>query len=164
MTDFSTESLGDFTLLKRLNDVFIQGVREGDTEKLNAVLAPKFAFMDGIHGKMIDKVSYCRLFSKHDLYAELTCDQVYIRVDGNTAIISGRTTSRYKSDQVGVRRVNRYVDCYVRLADSFQCVFACLWRLNEKDLYAEDGTSVMENPMQPVLADLIQELANGDRE
>jgi ketosteroid isomerase-like protein len=50
----------------------------------------------------------------------LAIDQVVVHVDGNTAIVSARTSRQPGS-------FSRYVDTYERRGDGWRCVHACVW-------------------------------------
>ena len=65
----------------------------------------------------------------------LQIDQVVVHVDGDTAVVSARTSR-------GRGRYGRYVDTYARRADGWECVHACVWPLapNQSPAAAGQGT------------------------
>jgi len=113
----------DVQALTDLNLQFIEAFRQGSWELLEPILSPSFSYLDGATGEVW----------AHDRYVEdlrsspspsLAIDQVAVHVDGDTAIVSARTSA-----QPG--RYSRYVDTYERRGDGWLCVHACVWPLHQ---------------------------------
>lgn len=115
--------VNDTEALTELNLQFIEAFRQGSWELLEPVLSPGFSYLDGATGEVWTHERYVENLRSHPS-AELAIDQVAVHVDGNTAIVSART-----SRQPG--RYGRYVDTYERREDGWLCVHACVWPLQE---------------------------------
>jgi Domain of unknown function (DUF4440) len=107
--------------LAALNEQFIEAFRQGSWELLAPILAPSFAYLDGATGEVWEHTRYVESLRGHPAPA-LALDQVVIHIDGDTAVVSGRT-----SRQPGTHR--RYLDTYERLPEGWRCVHACVWPL-----------------------------------
>jgi Domain of unknown function (DUF4440) len=112
----------DRAQLEELNERFIEAFRQGSWELLEPILAPAFSYLDGATGEVWQHERYVDNLRSHPVPA-LALDQVVIHVDGDTAVVSGRT-----SRQAGSFR--RYVDTYERRAEGWRCVHACVWPLD----------------------------------
>jgi hypothetical protein len=112
----------DTIQLKELNERFIEAFRRGSWELLEPILAPTFSYLDGATGEVWERARYVDSLRSHPAPA-LELDQVVVHVDGDTAVVSGRTTR-------GPGNRKRYLDTYERRADGWRCVHACVWPLN----------------------------------
>ena len=112
----------DTAQLEELNERFIEAFRRGSWELLEPILAPSISYMDGVSGEVWEHECYVDNLRGHPVPA-LALDQVVIRVDGDTAIVSGRTSRQPGS-------YKRYLDTYERRADGWRCVHACVWPLD----------------------------------
>jgi hypothetical protein len=113
--------MDDTAQLERLNERFIEAFRQGSWELLEPILAPSLSYLDGASGEVWEHERYVDSLRGHPVPA-LALDQVLIHVDGDTAVVSGRT-----SRQPGTYR--RYLDTYERQAEGRRCVHACVWPL-----------------------------------
>jgi Domain of unknown function (DUF4440) len=111
----------DTEVLTELNLQFIEAVRRGSWELLEPILSPSFSYLDGATGQVWAHERYVENLRSNPAPA-LAIDQVALHVDGNTAVVSART-----SRQPGT--YSRYVDTYERRGDSWLCVHACVWPL-----------------------------------
>jgi hypothetical protein len=109
--------------LTELNRQFIEAFRQGSWELLEPILSPGFAYLDGATGEVWTHERYVADLRGHPS-AALAIDQVVVHVDGNTAIVSART-----SRQPGT--YGRYVDTYERRESGWLCVHACVWPLQQ---------------------------------
>jgi hypothetical protein len=114
--------MDDTEELERLNEQFIEAFRQGSWELLEPILAPSFSYLDGATGDVWEHTRYVDNLRSHPASA-LTLDQVVIHIDGDTAIVSGRT-----SRQPGTNR--RYLDTYQRRSEGWRCIHACVWPLD----------------------------------
>lgn len=116
--------MDDIETLTKLNLQFIEAFRQGSWELLEPILSPSFSYLDGASGAVWSHEKYV-----HNLRSNpspsLAIDEVVVHVDGNTAVVSART-----SRQVG--RYSRYVDTYERRGDGWLCVHACVWPLESE--------------------------------
>jgi hypothetical protein len=108
-------------ILARHNLRFIEACRQGSWLMLEPLLARSFSYLDGDTGEVWDLERYTTDLRENPA-PTLLVDQVVIRVDGDTAVVSGRTRKR------GSHR-NRYLDTYARRGDGWLCVHACVWTL-----------------------------------
>jgi hypothetical protein len=115
----------DIEALRKLNIRFIEAFREGSWQMLQPILSPSFQYLDGATGEPWSHERYVESLDGHPS-PSLSFDQLTIHVDGNTAAVSART-----SRQPG--RYCRYVDTYERRGDSWVCVHACVWALQQRD-------------------------------
>lgn len=113
--------MDDRRALEQLNEQFIEAFRQGSWELLEPILAPSFSYLDGASGEVWEHSRYVDTLRSHPAPA-LALDQVVIHVDGDTAVVSGRT-----SREPGSYR--RYLDTYKRAANGWGCVHACVWPL-----------------------------------
>jgi Domain of unknown function (DUF4440) len=113
--------MDDAAELERLNEQFIDAVRQGSWEVLAPVLAPSFAYLDCATGEVWEQKRYVDNLRSHPV-PTLVLDQVVIHVDRDLAVVSGRT-----SRQPGTYR--RYLDTYERGPEGWRCVHACVWPL-----------------------------------
>jgi hypothetical protein len=111
----------DRQTLLELNDRFIDAFRNGSWEQLRPILSPSFAYLDGATGEIWEQERYIENLDGNPSPA-LAIDQVSVHVDGDTAVVSART-----SRQPG--RFARYVDTYERRDEGWLCVHACVWPL-----------------------------------
>jgi hypothetical protein len=113
--------MDDKQVLSRLNDQFIEAFRQGSWEMLEPILSLSFSYLDGATGETWSHERYVENLRSHPAPA-LTIDQVAVHVDGNTAVVSART-----SRQPGT--FSRYIDTYERRDGGWLCVHACVWPL-----------------------------------
>lgn len=116
------EIVDDRTALLELNEQFIDAFRNGSWEQLRPVLSPSFSYLDGATGEVWEHDRYVENLRSNPSPA-LAIDQVVVHVDGDTAIVSARTTRRPGA-------YARYVDTYERRDGDWLCVHACVWPLS----------------------------------
>src|SRR5919198_5741333 len=109
--------MDDMAQLAQLNEQFIEAFRQGSWELLEPILAPSFSYLDGDSGEVWEHGRYVDSLRSHPAPA-LALDQIVVHVDGDTAVVSGRT-----SRQPGSYR--RYLDTYERTAEGWRCVHGC---------------------------------------
>ena len=113
--------MDDTEVLTELNEQFIEAFRQGSWELLEPILSPSFSYLDGATGEVWTHERYVENLRKNPA-PSLALDQVVVHTDGNSAVVSGRT-----SRQPG--RYGRYVDTYERREGGWVCVHACVWPL-----------------------------------
>jgi Domain of unknown function (DUF4440) len=128
--------------LAQLNERFIDAFRQGSWELLAPVLAPSFAYLDGATGEVWEHTRYVENLRSHPAPA-LALDQVVIHVDGDTAVVSGRT-----SREPGTYR--RYLDTYERRPDGWRCVHACVWPLDLPRTESDDVSDISDRQVANV--------------
>ncbi|MGH2451441.1 MAG: nuclear transport factor 2 family protein [Candidatus Limnocylindria bacterium] len=115
--------MDETNVLTELNLQFIDAFRQGSWEMLEPILSPSFAYLDGATGEIWDQERYKEDLRDHPA-PSLAIDQVVVHADGNTAVVSARTSTR-------PGRYNRYVDPYERRDNGWVCVHACVWPLHD---------------------------------
>lgn len=114
----------DTAILTDLNEQFIEAVRQGSWEMLEPILSASFSYLDGNTAEVQDLPPY-REMIRSSPAPDLAIDQVAVHVDGDTAIVSARTSSATRPG-----RYSRYLDTYRRSGGGWVCVHACVWRLH----------------------------------
>jgi hypothetical protein len=115
--------MDDTEALTKLNLQFIEAFRQGSWEQLEPILSPSFSYLDGATGEVWSNERYVENLQRNPA-PSLAIDQLAVHVDGDTAVVSART-----SRQPG--RYSRYVDTYERRNDGWLCVHACVWPLQQ---------------------------------
>ena len=98
-----TQVLGE---LGELDEQFVEAFRRGWWELLQPILASSFSYLDGATGEVWAHERYVNDLRDHSALS-LAVDQVVVHIDGNTAVVSGRTSRRPES-------YRRYLDAYQR--------------------------------------------------
>jgi hypothetical protein len=115
----------DIEALSALNARFIEAFRDGSWAKLEPILSPSFRYLDGATGEPWSHDRYVDDLERRPS-PSLAFDQLAIHVDGGAAAVSARTSSR-------PGKFSRYVDTYERRGDTWVCVHACVWPLQEPE-------------------------------
>ena len=112
----------DREALLQLNEQFIDAFRNGSWEQLQPVLSASFSYLDGATGEVWPLDRYIESLRANPS-PTLAIDQVVVHVDGDTAVVSARTSRP--------GRFGRYVDTYERRDSGWECVHACVWPLSD---------------------------------
>jgi hypothetical protein len=129
----------DEAVLRALNEQFIRAFRQGSWETLEPVLSGSFAYLDGATGDVWPHERYVANLRDNPSPA-LQIDQVVVHVDGDTAVVSARTSR-------GHGRFSRYVDTYARRAHGWECVHACVWPLAATESSEAGPGALGANPL-----------------
>ena len=116
--------MDDKQSLSRLNEQFIEAFRQGSWDLLEPILSASFSYLDGVTGEEWTHERYVENLRANPAPA-LAIDQLAVHVDGNTAVVSART-----SREPGKYR--RYVDTYARRDGGWLCIHACVWPLADE--------------------------------
>jgi hypothetical protein len=95
---------------------------DGSWEQLQPILSPSFSYLDGATGEVWTLERYIESLRANPS-PSLTIDQVIVHVDGNTAVVSGRTSRPGRS--------GRYVVTYERRSSGWECVHASVWPVDK---------------------------------
>jgi hypothetical protein len=114
-------SMDDRKELATLNAQFIEAFRQGSWELLEPILSPSFSYLDGATGAVWAHERYVENLRSNPAPA-LFIDQVVVHVDGNTAVVSARSSRKAGS-------YSRCVDTYERRDGGWVCIHACVWPL-----------------------------------
>lgn len=113
--------MDDTKVLTDLNSQFIDAWRKGSWDLLGPILSPSFQYLDGSSGEVTRLDRYEEQLRANPI-PTISIDQVVVHVDGDTAVVSARSTRNSE-------RYTRYVDTYERRDGSWLCVHACVWPL-----------------------------------
>jgi len=111
----------DTKVLMKLNDQFIEALRQDSWKMLEPILSPSFAYLDGNTGEVTEVDAYAKSLEGSPV-PTLAIDQVVVHVDGDAGVVSARTS-------VQPSRYSRYVASYERRDGRWTCYHACVWRL-----------------------------------
>ena len=116
----------------KLENEFAQAVVKNDPEAIGRFLADDWIIIEP-DGGIIDRARFLEVIKSGALTHELMeSDDINIRVYGNTAIVTGLTTSKGKfMEQVFTTR-ERATDVFVNENGRWQCVFSQLTRFTKK--------------------------------
>jgi len=88
--------------LTKVNLQFIEAFRCGSWELLEPILSPPFSYLDGATGEVWAHERYVENLRRNPV-PSLAIDQVSVPVDGDTAVVSART-SRQPGERSRLRR------------------------------------------------------------
>ena len=116
--------MSDHEALEQLNLDFIRSVQESDALWFEHNLGGDFANSNP-DGTLSERAAFIALIARPCPVTKLKCEDVRIRVLGDTAIIHGRTTY-LKPD--GAAGAGRYTDVWMRRDGHWLCVAAHVTR------------------------------------
>jgi ketosteroid isomerase-like protein len=118
-------------LLKLEND-FAQAVVKNDADAIDGFLADDWIIVDP-DGGIIDKTRFLEVIRSGALSHELMESADWrVRLYGNTALVTGLTTSKGKFMGQDFTSCERATDVFVKQDDRWLCVFTQLTRFNKK--------------------------------
>jgi ketosteroid isomerase-like protein len=118
--------------LLKLEDEFARAVVTNDADALNRLLADDWIIVEP-DGGMIDKARFLGVIRSGALSHEsMESIDLRVRVYGNTAVVTGLTTSKGKFMGQDFTSCERATDIFVKQADRWQCVFTQLTRYTKK--------------------------------
>jgi len=118
--------------LLRLENEFARAVASNDADALDAFLADDWIIVEP-DGGMIDKARFLGVIRSGALSHEsMESTDLKIRVYGNTALVTGLTTSKGKFMGQDFTSCERATDIFVKQSDRWQCVFTQLTRFTKK--------------------------------
>lgn len=115
----------DRAVLSALNADYVRSVLTSDAARFNEILAPDFRNTNP-DGTVVDRDGFLAQVAKPSNLQSLTCDQVEIRIFGQTAIIHARTVYTTSDGRPGT---GRYTDVWVRQQGKWLAVAAHVTRL-----------------------------------
>jgi ketosteroid isomerase-like protein len=118
--------------LLKLENEFERAVASNDADALDGILADDWIIVDP-DGSMIDKARFLGVIRSGVLSHELMeSTDMRVRVYGNTAVVTGLTTTKGKFIWQDFASCERATDIFVRQTDRWQCVFTQLTRFTKK--------------------------------
>ena len=124
-TDSTTRDAGDLTMLRELNQAYLDSVRLGDVERFRQLLADDFQASTPA-GEILDKSQFLERTAGPRTLERLEGQDVRIRILGDVAIIHSATSYTSVTGQEGR---GRYTDDWQKRNGTWVCVSAHVTRL-----------------------------------
>lgn len=110
--------------LQKLNEEYIASVAKSDVKRFGEILSDDF-LNSNPDGTLADKPQFLAQIGRLAAVSNLKCEDVRIRILGDTAIIHGRTTYTKPDGQPGA---GRYTDIWMLSGGQWLCVAAHVTR------------------------------------
>jgi ketosteroid isomerase-like protein len=118
-------------LLKLEND-FARAVTNNDADAVDGFLSDDWIIVDP-DGSIIDKARFLGVIKSGALSHEMMeSADLRVRLYGNTAVVTGLTTTKGKFMGQDFTSCERATDIFVKQNDRWQCVFTQLTRFTKK--------------------------------
>jgi ketosteroid isomerase-like protein len=118
--------------LLKLENEFERAVTNNDADALDGFLADDWIIV-GPDGDIIDKARFLGVIKSGALSHELMeSTDMRVRLYGNTAVVTGLTTTKGKFMGQDFASCERATDIFVKQTDRWLCVFTQLTRFNKK--------------------------------
>jgi ketosteroid isomerase-like protein len=124
-TDSTARDTGDLTMLRELNQAYLDSVRRGDVERFRQLLADDFQASTPA-GEILDKSQFLERTAGPRTLDRLEGQDVRIRILGDVAIIHAATSYTSITGQDGR---GRYTDDWQKRNGRWVCVSAHVTRL-----------------------------------
>jgi ketosteroid isomerase-like protein len=125
-TDSTARDTGDLTMLRELNQAYLDSVRRGDVERFRQLLADDFQASTPA-GEILDKSEFLERTAGPRTLDRLEGQDVRIRILGDVAIIHAATSYTSVTGQDGR---GRYTDDWQKRNGRWVCVSAHVTRLS----------------------------------
>jgi ketosteroid isomerase-like protein len=112
--------------LLKLENEFTQANLKNDAEAIGRFLADDWVIIEA-NGAIIDKARFLGVIKSGDLsYQMMKWDEVRVRIYGETALVTGltSTTGKFKGQELSTRE--RGTDVFIKRDGRWQCVFSQL--------------------------------------
>jgi ketosteroid isomerase-like protein len=118
--------------LLKLEDEFARAVASNDADALDGLLADDWIIVEP-DGSIIDKARFLGVIRSGALAHEsMDSTDLRVRLYGNTAVVTGLTTTKGKFMGQDFASCERATDIFVKQTDRWQCVFTQLTRFTKK--------------------------------
>jgi ketosteroid isomerase-like protein len=118
--------------LLNLEDEFARAITNNDADALDRILADDWIIVDP-DGSITDKARFLGVIKSGVLSHELMESTDWrVRLYGNTAVVTGLTTTKGKFMGQDFASCERATDIFVKQPDRWQCVFTQLTRFAKK--------------------------------
>jgi ketosteroid isomerase-like protein len=118
--------------LLKLENEFTQAVANNDAAAIDGFLADDWIIIEP-DGGIIDKAHFLGVIESGALsHEKMESTDVRVRVYGNTAVVTGLTTSKGKFMGQEFTSCERATDIFVQQNDRWQCVLTQLTRFTNK--------------------------------
>jgi ketosteroid isomerase-like protein len=116
----------------KLENEFARAVANNDAGALDGLLANDWIIVDP-DGSIVDKARFLEVIKSGALSHEsMESTDLRVRLYGNTAVVTGLTTTKGKFMGQDFASCERATDIFVKQADRWQCVFTQLTRFAKK--------------------------------
>src|SRR5437867_963183 len=118
--------------LLKLETEFARAVASNDADALDDLLAYDWIIVEA-DGSIIDKAQFLGVIRSRALAHEsMESTDLRVRVYGNTAVVTGLTSTKGKFMGQDFTACERATDIFVKHTDRWQCVFTQLTRFTKK--------------------------------
>jgi ketosteroid isomerase-like protein len=118
--------------LLKLENEFAKAVTDNDADAVDGLLADDWIIVDP-DGGIIDKARFLGVIKSGALSHEMMeSADLRVRLYGNTAVVTGLTTTKGKFMGQDFSSCERATDIFVKQNDRWQCVFTQLTRFTKK--------------------------------
>lgn len=125
----------DETHLLELNERWLQAYPGKDVEALDRILADDFVQYRAQTGERTDKAAFLAGIRDGKAVIEsVQSDEVWVHVDGDTALVTGRSQLIRRNAEGRVKVINRYLDVYVKRDGTWRAIAAKVTRIGEEKL------------------------------
>jgi ketosteroid isomerase-like protein len=118
------EAAADLDILRQLNEDYIRSVQMSDIRRFDEILADDF-LNSNPDGSLVDRAGFLAQIARPATIANLTAEDVRIRVIGDVAVIHARTSYTLPD---GRAAAGRYTDIWARRHGRWLCVAAHVTR------------------------------------
>jgi ketosteroid isomerase-like protein len=116
----------------KLENEFARAVANNDAGALDGLLANDWIIVDP-DGSIVDKARFLEVIKSGALSHEsMESTDLRVRLYGNTAVVTGLTTTKGKFMGQDFASCERATDIFVKQTDRWQCVFTQLTRFAKK--------------------------------
>ncbi len=115
----------DASTLARLNDDYVRAVFTSDTSRFEQLLAPDFRNTNP-DGTIVDRPGFLAQIARPSNLRSLSCQDVEIRLFGDTAIVHARTVYETSDGRPGT---GRYTDIWRKQDGRWQAIAAHVTRV-----------------------------------
>ena len=117
-------SRSDESVLRQLNDQYIQSLMQADVEWYREHLAEDFLCIES-NGSLLDKVQFLRKTAEGPDLADYRLTQVRVRIYGDVALVHGQGLFKRRDATTGT---SRYTDIYLRVGSDWKAISAQVTR------------------------------------
>jgi uncharacterized protein DUF4440 len=114
----------DESVLRQLNDQYIQSLMRADVEWYREHLAEDFLCIES-NGSLLDKVQFLRKTAEGPDLADYRLTQVRVRIYGDVALVHGQGLFKRRDATTGT---SRYTDIYLRVGSDWKAISAQVTR------------------------------------
>jgi hypothetical protein len=113
-------SLSDESVLRQLNDQYIQSLIQADVEWYREHLAEDFLCIES-NGSLLDKAQFLEKTAEGPDLADYRLTQVRVRIYGDVALVHGQGLFKRRDATTGT---SRYTDVYLRVGSDWKAISA----------------------------------------